>query len=151
MALAVKDSPANAGDLRAIFSPWVGTIPGGGNGNSPVVLPGESRRQRSPAIYSPKGHKESDTTEATYILYICNYTHICIHIHIYVYIHIHTFIYLYTCTCYAVLFLVAQSCPTLCHPMDCSPQGSSVHEDSPSKNTGVGCHALLQGIFTTQR
>ena len=23
--------------------------------------------------------------------------------------------------------LVAQSCPTLCDPMDCSPQGSSVH------------------------
>ena len=22
--------------------------------------------------------------------------------------------------------------------------------DSPGKNTGVGCHALLQGIFTTQ-
>ena len=28
--------------------------------------------------------------------------------------------------------------------------GSSVHGDSPSKNTGVGCHALLQGIFLTQ-
>ena len=24
--------------------------------------------------------------------------------------------------------LVAQSCPTLCDPMDCSPSGSSVHE-----------------------
>ena len=28
--------------------------------------------------------------------------------------------------------------------------GSSVHADSPSKNTGVGCHGLLQGIFLTQ-
>ena len=45
--------------------------------------------------------------------------------------------------------LVAQ-CPNLCDPMDCSPPGSSVHEDSPSQNTGVGCHALLQGIFPTQ-
>ena len=27
-----------------------------------------------------------------------------------------------------VLVLVAQSCPTLCDPMDCSPPGSSVHE-----------------------
>ena len=35
-------------------------------------------------------------------------------------------------------------------PMDCSPPGSSVHGDSPGKNTGVGCHALLQGIFPTQ-
>ena len=45
---------------------------------------------------------------------------------------------------------VAQSCPTLCDPMDCSPPASSVHGDSPGKNTGVGCHALLQGIFSTQ-
>ena len=32
-----------------------------------------------------------------------------------------------------------------------SQPGSSVHGDSPGKNTGVGCHALLQGIFPTQR
>ena len=47
-------------------------------------------------------------------------------------------------------FLVTQSCLTLCNPMDCSLPGSSVHRDSPDKNTGVGCHALLQGIFPTQ-
>ena len=34
--------------------------------------------------------------------------------------------------------------------MDCSPPDSSVHGDSPGKYTGVGCHALLQGIFLTQ-
>ena len=34
--------------------------------------------------------------------------------------------------------------------MDCSPPGSSVHGDSPGENTGVCCHALLQGIFLTQ-
>ena len=34
--------------------------------------------------------------------------------------------------------------------MDCSPPGSSVHGDCPGNNTGVGCHALLQGIFSTQ-
>ena len=45
---------------------------------------------------------------------------------------------------------VAQSCLTLCDPMDCSLPGSSVHGDSPGKNSGVGCHALLQGIFLTQ-
>ena len=43
-----------------------------------------------------------------------------------------------------------QSSPTLDDPMDCSPPGSSVHRDSPGKNTGVGCHDLLQGIFPTQ-
>ena len=42
------------------------------------------------------------------------------------------------------------SCPTLYNPMDCSPPGSSIHGESPGKNTGVGCHALLQGIFPTQ-
>ena len=49
-----------------------------------------------------------------------------------------------------MLFLVAHSCPTLCDPMDGGPPGSSVHGDSPGKNTGVGCHALLQGVFPTQ-
>ena len=34
--------------------------------------------------------------------------------------------------------------------MDCSPPGSSVHGESPGKNTGVGNHALLQGIFPNQ-
>ena len=38
-----------------------------------------------------------------------------------------------------------QLCPTLCDPKDCSPPGSSVHRNSTGKNTGVGCHALLQG------
>ena len=37
-----------------------------------------------------------------------------------------------------------------CDPVDCSPPGSSVHGDSPGKNTGVGCHGLLQDIFPTQ-
>ena len=41
--------------------------------------------------------------------------------------------------------LITQSCLILCDPMDSSPPGSSVHGDSPGKNTGVGCHALLQG------
>ena len=50
----------------------------------------------------------------------------------------------------AVLCLVTQSCPTLCNPMDCRSSCYSVHGDSPGKNTGVGCHALLQGIFPTQ-
>jgi len=31
--------------------------------------------------------------------------------------------------------------------MDYSPPCSSVHEDSPGKNTGMGYHALFQGVF----
>ena len=38
-----------------------------------------------------------------------------------------------------MLFLVAQSCLTLCDPMDAL---STLHRASPGKNTGVGCHAL---------
>ena len=37
-----------------------------------------------------------------------------------------------------------QSCWTLCDPMDCKKPGSFPW-DFPSKNTGVACHALLQG------
>ena len=37
-----------------------------------------------------------------------------------------------------------QSCPTRCDPIDCSPPGSPSPWDSPGKNTGVGCHFLLQ-------
>ena len=38
----------------------------------------------------------------------------------------------------------------LCDPVDCGPPGSSCPWDFPGKNTGVGCHFLLQGIFPTQ-
>ena len=39
---------------------------------------------------------------------------------------------------------VAQLCPTLCNPMDCSLW------NSPGQNTSVGSCSLLQGIFPTQ-
>ena len=42
--------------------------------------------------------------------------------------------------------LVAQSCLTLCDSMDYSPPALG---GSSGKNTGVGCHALLQQIFPT--
>ena len=34
--------------------------------------------------------------------------------------------------------------------MDWGPPGFSVLGDSPGKNTGLGCHAPLQGIFPTE-
>ena len=49
-----------------------------------------------------------------------------------------------------IVVLVAQSCLTLCDPMDCSLLGFSVYGIFPGKNTGVGHHSLLQGIFLTQ-
>ena len=62
----VKNLSANAGDIGEAGSilgqedpleeEWQPT---------PVFLPGESHGQRSLVGYSPKGHKESDTTEET--------------------------------------------------------------------------------------
>ena len=53
------------------------------------------------------------------------------------------------CVCVCMRTCVrAQSCPTLCDFMDCSPPGSSAH--GTSQNTGVGCHFLLQGVLLTQ-
>ena len=46
---------------------------------------------------------------------------------------------------------VAQSCPTLCNPMDCNQTGSSLHGILQAKVTGVDRHFPLQGIFPTQR
>ena len=43
-----------------------------------------------------------------------------------------------------------QSCPTPCDHVDCTPLGFSVLGGSLGKNTGVDCHALLQGIFLIQ-
>ena len=44
----------------------------------------------------------------------------------------------------------AQSCSTLCDPMDYSLPSSSVHGIYPGKDIGVFCHFLLQGIMLTQ-
>ena len=43
---------------------------------------------------------------------------------------------------------LTQSCPIHSNSMECSPPGLSTN--SPGKNTGVGDHALLQGVFPTQ-
>ena len=48
----------------------------------------------------------------------------------------------------AVLCSVAQSCLTLCDPMDCSPPGSSVHEILQARI--LEWVAKLQRIFLTQ-
>ena len=48
----------------------------------------------------------------------------------------------YFCGC-----LVTELCLTLCDTMDSSAPGSSVHGNSPGKNTRVVCHAILQGMF----
>ena len=42
---------------------------------------------------------------------------------------------------------VVQSCPSLCNPMDCIAHQAPLSIDFPGKNTGMGCHFLLQGTF----
>ena len=66
MVLVVKNRPANAGDLRHGFNPWIGKISWRRSWEpTPVFLPKEPHRQRSLAGYSPWGCKELDATEAT--------------------------------------------------------------------------------------
>ena len=50
---------------------------------------------------------------------------------------------LYQCLCSD-----PQLCLTLCHPMDYSPPGSSVHRIPPARK--LECHFFFQGIFPTQ-
>ena len=72
-----------------------------------------------------------------------------------------TCVYVCVSVCVGVIFICSQFLcicakslhlgPTLCDPVNYSLQGSSVHGDSPGKNTEVGCHAFLQGNFPDPR
>ena len=60
----VKNQAANG--KRSRFDPWVGRISWRRKWQlTPVFLAGKSHGQRSLVVYSPWGHKESDTMEAT--------------------------------------------------------------------------------------
>jgi len=48
------------------------------------------------------------------------------------------------------MYAVAQSYPTLCDPINCSPPGLSVHGIFQARIGWVGCYFLLQGVFLTQ-
>ena len=67
----------------------------------------------------------------------------------YVKLHIYESIYTGYISAYAwVCAKLLQLCD-FCDPVNFSPPGSCSW-NSPGKNTGVGCHALLHGIFPTQ-
>ena len=86
-------------------------------------------------------------------VYIHTYIHIymCVSIYVYRYTHTHTHTHTHIHLSWtqpasprtAAASKSCQSCPTLCDPIDSSPPGSCPW-DSPGKNTGVGCHFLLQ-------
>ena len=48
------------------------------------------------------------------------------------------------------LFTLAQPWLTLCDPMDLQPARLLCPQDSAGKNSGMGCHFLLQGNFLTE-
>ena len=52
---------------------------------------------------------------------------------------------------HAYVCALIKSCPTLCDSHGLEPARLLCLQNSPGKNTGVGCHFLLQGIFLTQR
>ena len=70
----VNNLTANAGDKKCRFDPWVKKIPWRRAWQPiPVFASKEFHEQRSPVGYSPYGHKEVATTEATWHAH----THTC--------------------------------------------------------------------------
>ena len=127
----VKNPPANGRDTGLISGS--GRFPEVGNGYPFQYSHLErSHGQSSLAGYSPWGSKESSTTGYSF--------------------------------CMKVKELVAQPCPSLCNPMDwglparflCPGDFPGKNArlrrwNSPGKNTGVGSHSFLLGIFPIQR
>ena len=80
VALAIKNPPAIAGDARIMRSiPGLGRFPWRrAQQLTPVFLPRGSRGQRRLVGYSPLGHSEPDTTEATLHAYTYIHIHMCV-------------------------------------------------------------------------
>jgi len=92
---------------RPGFNPWVSKIPQRKEWlPTPVFLPGKFHGQRSPAGYNPRGHTELDTTEQLTLS-------------------------LFSGSHELWFSSVAQSCPTLWDPTDCSMPGLPVHHQLP--------------------
>ena len=75
------------------------------------------------------------------------YTHIYVYTHTsYMYMHIHICVYTHKRACMLSCFSGVQVFRTLWTVAHQAP----LFMEYPGKNTGVGCHALLQGIFPIQ-
>ena len=109
---------------RQGFNPWVGKICLSRKWQpAPVLLPGKFHRQKNLVDYSPWGCKESDATEHTHSLDVridCQF------------LADQGFLTSALLTLSSVQFSsVAQSCPTLCDPMNRSMPGLPVHHQLP--------------------
>ena len=99
---------------RPRFDPWVRKIPWRRKWQpTPVSLPGESHGQRNLVGYSPWGPKESDTEQLS-LSHMCG-GHLTL-----------VGDWDFQRILSQVVCLVAQSCPTLCDPVDHSQPGSSL-------------------------
>ena len=104
-----------------------------------------SSRTEELESYSPLGHKEPDKTATKHnTIYPKSLWHLKI------FVQMSSNEFPKRSPGIASLLSVTQSCPTLWDPMDCSPPHSSVRGTLPGRNTRVGSHSLLQGIFPTQ-
>ena len=127
------------------LTPGSGRFPGEGNGNSLQYSHLENSMDRGAWWTTVHGVAQLDTTEQLIfsLSYIYKYiwlSHFPVHLKL-------------TQHCELTMknkVLVAQSCLTLCDPTDCSAPGSSVCGIPPVKNSRMGSHSLLQGIFLTQ-
>ena len=113
---------------RHRFDPWVGKIPWRRAWQpTPMFLPGESHGQRNLMGYSPWGCKESDRTKVIiFRTEAIKHTHIRTLLSLFVnYDWLLDFTKCFFCNCWYdhVKVKVAQSCPTLCDPMDYTVQG----------------------------
>ena len=140
VVLVVKNPPANTGDIRDVDSiPESGRSPRGGNGNplqcSCLENPHGQRRLADTLLRS------LPLSSQAFLLPVC----LCPDFLPFIKMPVTGL-----CACVLCVCSVAQSCLTLCSPMDCSSPVSSIHGILQARRL-VGCHALLQEIFLTQR
>ena len=144
-----KASAYNAGDPGSI--PGLGRSSGEGNGN-PLQYSCLGNLQysclenglRSVVGYSPWGHKESDTTGRLHFLsFLPIYSHLSL-------VPIVTVTTMFSDLMCVVCVLSHFSCADSLQPYGVWPTKFLCPWDFPGKNTRVGCHALLQGIFLTK-
>ena len=125
------ESACNAGDVRDMGSvPGLGRSPGGGNSNSLQYSCLENSTSRGAwwAIVHEITKSQNDwahTGSVTCLHGYWTHTHVCV------------------CVCVLSHFSRVDSL----WPSGPSPTRLLCPWDSPGKNTGVGCHTLLQGIF----